>query len=150
MIIIIAIVSVAGDIIMPLPHRVGRKKQRRPVKSSGRPAGKPPPPPPPQPGHRKGLILGGGLSICFEKASEVTCGRGRRTVDYGLWVVGCGLAGWRAWGGCSWAGGRLLLPFTLFPIRSTLLFSHSLSLSPPRLRSPDFSSSLLLSSPHPT
>lgn len=110
----------------------------------------PPPPPPPQPGHRKGLILGGGLSICFEKASEVTCGRGRRTVDYGLWVVGCGLAGWRAWGGCSWAGGRLLLPFTLFPIRSTLLFSHSLSLSPPRLRSPDFSSSLLLSSPHPT
>lgn len=60
MIIIIAIVSVAGDIIMPLPHRVGRKKQRRPVKSSGRPAGKPPPPPP-QPGHRKGLILGGGV-----------------------------------------------------------------------------------------
>ena len=62
MIIIIAIVSVAGDIIiMPLPHRVGRKKQRRPVKSSGRPAGKPPPPPPPQPGHTKGLILGGGV-----------------------------------------------------------------------------------------
>lgn len=78
------------------------------------------------------------MSICFEKASEVTCGCGRRTVDYGLWVVG-----WRA-GGLGVvvrgrAGGRLLLPFTLFPIRSTLLFS--LTLSPPRLRSPDFSSS---------
>ena len=60
MIIIIAIVSVAGDIIMPLPHRVGRKKQRRPVKSSGRPAGKPPPSPSPA-RTQEGPYPGGGV-----------------------------------------------------------------------------------------
>ena len=61
MIIIIAIVSVAGDIIMPLPHRVGRKKQRRPVKSSGRPAGKHPPPSPSPARTQEGPYPGGGV-----------------------------------------------------------------------------------------
>ena len=56
--------------------------------------------------------------------------------DCGLWVVGCGLAGWRAWGGCSWACGRsttLAIYSIPNPLYASLL-SHSLSSSSKKSR----------------